>query len=477
MKRALFSMTIYHYAREVGPVAEHFARKGIDVHILVGWRGETADGYAADCATLGMTVHRLPDELALPGSWRARDESPEPEKAPPVARRGASGRLRSAVGVRVYNLYAFASDVRRMRRARLTARELLERVAPDVVIGSSYRTLGEVDDGLARVAVERSIPYCCVPQSAYLGERNAIEGRRTQLETGMYTPAIAIDHSLANRLYALLWPSWTRKAGDKRIFSWLPKRMFAAWLNGLLAKNVWQQPSELYDLCFVESDFSRRMLLDSGYDAAKVVVVGKPVLDRVFAKRNDPDHERSLYADLVVREGSPFVLFNVEPSYEHRYTTWDEHWARFHGWMTALKRTGLDVVLSLHPMCNPRDYRFVQDEYGFVLSERHKIGDLYPYCGVSVSFPCSTNVFAELFRTPLVIYDWVGLTKEDYPRSDLFRLPGATYAYDADELVDRIAEVARRPEFGARAETSLNGWIPASERILQEIERRFAILA
>jgi hypothetical protein len=36
-----------------------------------------------------------------------------------------------------------------------------------------------------------------------------------------------------------------------------------------------------------------------------------------------------------------FILFNVEPSYEHRYARHEDHWRRFHQLMTAMQRIGM----------------------------------------------------------------------------------------------------------------------------------------
>jgi hypothetical protein len=471
MRRVLFSMTISHYAREVGPVAEYFLSREIDTHLLVGWHGATADEYARRCEALGCVVHRVPRELAY------SDEFAEPESEPAQAgpRRTLLRRVRSVAGRRIYAVSSFMALVRRARQARRFAERLIEMVEPDVVIGSSYRSCGEVDNGIARAASVRSVPYCCVPQGPYLGERNMIDARVTQLETGMTSHKLLVDESWGNRLLALLVRGWTRRSNGYRFFAWTPRSMLAARLAGMLDPNPWQQPSEFYDVCLVESEFSRQMLVASGYEPEKVVPVGRPILDVVYERLGDPEHERRLFADLGLRPGSPFALFNVEPSYEHQYATQAEHWARFHALMQAMRRTGLDVVLSLHPLSDPSNYRFVEDEYGFILSEQYRIGDLHPYCGISVSFPCSTNVMAELFGKPLVVYDWVGMTKEDYHRADLFRLPGATYAYGAEELVARIAEVTSSPGFGVNVLPAADGYVPATARILQEIETRFDV--
>jgi hypothetical protein len=251
--------------------------------------------------------------------------------------------------------------------------------------------------------------------------------------------------------------------------------MLAALLTGLMPSNPWQQPSADYDVCFVESDFSKQLLLESEYQEEKIVVSGKPLLDAVLRNLDDRDHVARMYRHLDLPIDSPFILCNVEPTFEHDYSTWEDHWRRFRELMNCLHKTGVNVVLSLHPWCDPRNYRFVREEYGFSLSEDYKIVELFPYCALTVSFPCSTNTTAARLGVPLVIYDWLGATREETAGSERYRLPGAHLAYTFADVTKAVNELAREPDFGRPRHQRLVASRPASETIQAEIERRLDV--
>jgi len=310
--------------------------------------------------------------------------------------------------------------------------------------------------------------------SPYVGERVAV-GYRFENLTDAMSAELDATRNVLRRLVAGAYPRWVRARNGKEIFMFDPNRMVSAKMFGLIDRNPWQSPSEHYDVVFVESEFSRTMLLESNYDPGKVIVSGKPLLDSVFRGLSDRAYSERLYGEVRLRINEPFILVNVEPSAEHAYSTWESQWERFRSLMGSLRETGLRVVLSLHPLCHPKNYAFVEKEYGFTLSQKYKIAELYPYCSVVVSFPCSTNQLALVFGKPLIIYDWFGVT--DGPRRDLFRVPGALYARSAEEVRVLVEEVRGRGHVsgGAPAEVGARAW--ACETIYEEVEKRLSLAA
>jgi hypothetical protein len=333
---------------------------------------------------------------------------------------------------------------RPLRVVRL-AGALVRASRPDVVLAGHYHSAVAVDNGIARECRRRKVLYCGLPVSRYVGERQVITARFNNLALGMLPRSLETGHSLAHRALAALFPGWTREQSGRRIFMFPPGRLLQAWLFGLLPPNPWQKPSEWLDVVFVEDQASWQMLTESGYPASKVVVSGKPALDTVFASLDDEAHVARVHAHLGLEPGVPFVLLNVEPSAEHHYSSWDEHWRRLRSVLDGLKQAGLPVAVSLHPLCDPGRYQFLQEEYGYRISSEYRIGQIYPFARLVVSFPCSTNAFAQVFGRPLVVYDFFGLTRDSYPTHDLYRIAGALYAHDARELHRCLTEALALP--------------------------------
>jgi hypothetical protein len=458
MRTALFVCSIVHYYREMMPVAHYFRDRGWQVRIIIGWGGRSAARAAAECRAAGFEIVELDAAFLIAGEDGA-------------ASRPAERRATSPAPISVPRRIAmFADSVRKLTRQKRYARVVVGTIAPDLVFAGPYHSPNLLHNAIAATCRRRRVPYCNLPASAYVGERNAVLGRFLNRGLGMQSSIIDVDYDRLNRLMARLFPRWTRTRDDISIFMWDPLLILAARLCGALTGNVWQKPAESFDVVYVYSEFSYKMLVDSSYDPRKIVITGIPLLDAPRRLHGDGEHRARMWRTLGLPGQHSFILFNVEPSYEHRYATHEEHWRRFHELMAVVQRTGMPVVLSLHPLCNLADYEFAEAQYGVTISRDYRIFDLYPYCLLSVSFPCSTNVVAEEFGKPLVIYDYFGMTAEDGPRKDLFRLPNARYGYTADEVEHEIrAALSAAPRDVPRRQTTAS----ACAVIYEDVERRF----
>jgi hypothetical protein len=463
MRSALFVFSIVHYYREMMPVARYFRDRGWQVRVIIGWDGSSAKDAAADCRANGLEL------VEVNPAFLIRSEH---GGAVPPAEPSAPGTTSPRAHPFLYRIAMFADSLSKLTRMKRHARALIGTMVPDIVFAGPYHSPDLLHNGIAAVCRVRRIPYCNLPASAYVGEHNSVLGRFLNRRLGMQTSVIDVGYDRLNRLMSHLFPGWTRTRDNVSIFMWDPLLILAARLCGVLVGNIWQKPAESFDVVYVYSEFSRKMLAESGYDPHKIVVCGIPLLDAPRRMLGDKDHRAAMWHRLGLPDDSGFLLFNVEPSYEHRYATHSDHWRRFHELMAAMRRTGMPVVLSLHPLCNIADYEFAEAEYGVAISRDYRIFDLYPYCRLSVSFPCSTNVVAEEFGKPLVIYDYFGMTAENGPRKDLFRLANARYGYTVEEVEREIAAVlSATPAGERRGHAAAN----ACAVIIGDVEKRFAL--
>jgi hypothetical protein len=461
MRSALFVFSIVHYYREMLPVARYFRDHGWRVRVIIGWDGGSAEHAAAACQASGLELITIDPAFLIPGehhpAGQTTSAAPSHGPIPPIPL--------------WYRIAMFGDSVRKITRMKRYARTLMSAIAPDIVFAGPYHSPGLLHNGIAATCRARRIPYCNLPASAYVGERNSVLGRFLNHGLGMQSSIIDAGYDGLNRLFSYLVPKWTKTREGASIFMWDPLLILAARLCRVLDANIWQKPAESFDVVYVYSAFSHTMLVESGYDPRKIVICGIPLLDAPRRLLDDKDHRAAMWRSLRLPDGRGFLLFNVEPSYEHRYASREDHWQRFHELMTAMRRTGMPVVLSLHPLCNPADYAFAEAEYGVTIARDYRIFDLYPYCRLSVSFPCSTNVVAEEFGKPLVIYDYFGMTAQNAPRRDLFRLPSARYGYSVEEVEREIGIVlSATPERAPDRPAASAG---ACALIYADVESRF----
>jgi hypothetical protein len=440
--RTLFVVSIYNYWREVEPVVRHFAANGAAVDVVLGWRGETEDAAIAALSALGVGVVRVPDAHAYPAQLAARAEA----GAAAPAKRLPSGFAR---------LSSLPARYKSQRAVLAWADGLFDAVAPDVVLQGPYHSCGTFDQAIAAVRRRRRVPAVCYPVSAYHGRNGAVRARSSNLVRGMISPLHDADADPINRLFRALKPRWIERRENRSIFMFDPLCLVLSRLSGLgVPDDVWQKPSVDFDRVCVFSEFSAGLLRESRYPMDRVRVVGIPLLDRVAAEAADPAARDAVLAELGLARDARFVLMNVEPSAEHHYADAPTHWRNFRATVAAVGAAGLPVVLSPHPLCDPADYAFAEAEFGVRIARRHKIYDLYPHCQAVVSFACSTNIVAEIFGKPLVIYDYFDLASETSPRRSEFRLPGARVCHDAAALTAALREALAALPTAPRARIS-----------------------
>ena len=437
----LFVFSGYVFSREMMPVAAFFARQRWKVHVLLGYSGSASDSIAAQCEAVGIHVVRVPPQLSYgdphSGNVRAVDDR-ETTPAPPRTEIkstlvGFLSRLPRLMTLVTMSLQAW--------RVRRFTRALFETTRPDAVFGGPYHACCQVDNGIGWMSERTRTPYFCIPFSPYLGENYATGARFSNLSKGMLAEHLTRDYDLINRTLAVLFPTWTRTREAQTIFMYDPIWMLVGKLTGLLDKNPWQQPTDRFDRVFVTSNWSRQLLIDSSYPAEKIIVSGLPLLDPVFAGMLKPANRVRLLQALGQAVDARFVLVNIEPSAEHKYADWDDHWRRLDALMLALAASRYTVVLSLHPLCRIENYCFIEEKYGFVIARNLTIHELYPYSEYVISFPCSTNWLSQTFNKPLIIYDTFGMSRAGADRAALFRLPWARIVSDIAEITTAIREI------------------------------------
>ena len=459
----LFVVSILNYHREVEPVIAYFRKRGYATHVLIGWVGADADRAIEHYLSLGCQIHRVPDSHAYgvlpaaPGAAGATGpETANTVRRTPKKRLAQSVRDIPILGHYLGRLAGLIRATAAAHRTRQYARDLVRTISPNLIFMGPFHSCGRFDNAIMVEASTQQIARCCYPVSTYHGKIGAHHARQSNLRRGMLPQTLRTDYDILNRLLAFLRPSWTFDNGTARTFMWDPLHMIAARLNGLLPSDIWQKPSPDFDRVYVFSEFSASLLEHSGFPMDRVETTGIPLLDDVFHGCRDRSVRERIFKELRLQADEPFLLFNVEPSFEHHYCDATTHWARFDSMMTLVSSFQLPVVLSLHPLCDEADYAYAEQRFGVRIARHRKIYELYPYCRLAVSFACSTNILAEIFDKPIVVYDFFGMADEASERAFEFRLPFVKVANTFEQIrqliakeLDKSAHCAEPPSAGA----------------------------
>lgn len=437
MPRTLFFLSIIHCELEFGAVVEYCIAQGYDVYVVVGWVGPSAERTGDKYRGLGAQVEFLPDSMAYgdpqAGAAESRKEETDAETvklAPPP--KSAIARLRG-----------FASAARSAWRTRAAARRLIARIRPNVIITGADHSCGRFHNALHLKARQQAIPIAVIPYNSNVSTSVAIRSAFIRMSDNMVAPEAFAAHGILNPIFARLFPRWTRQSGDVSLFRFDPLDTIAARLFGLVEHDPWEHPSHRVDLFLAPTAHAMTVLETSGFPMQKARLAGMPRMDAIIARWLDPAYRNEVMTKLSLSQGQPFILWNMEPGWEHRYMTAQAHWELVKSTATVLRETGLPVVVALHPLCHEANYRFLEAMPGFVISRGLHIYDVMPAAKVIVSFLCSTNIVANALGCDLIIYDRYRRAVPDGMFALEHRLPDSTIVYDLEELGQAVKAAAR----------------------------------
>ena len=467
MKTILFTFSILHAPREMLPVVEYFLSRNWRVTVLLSFYGAVADETERRCLAMGAAVYRTPRAFAYVQSDKPGEKS-APATATERPRRKKFQKLRRLANA-VLSAISYYTIIAKQKKY---ASALLNKVSADAIVCNNFQSCGKIDDVFLHMIHKRRIPAFCVLCSPLVGKKISQRGRLNHLEFGMLPPETATGFDFLTRLTAKFFPQWTFGNTTGRVFLFDPILLLAAKWAGILPADIWQCPSTLFRRVFIHNEISQSILEQSGFPMDKVVVSGPPRLDPIFQSLAAPAFVKSFWEQLGSNEPEPYVLWNIEPSFEHNYATKEKHWENFYQIYNCLKEANVRTILSLHPLCTLENYIFVESDSRFTISRTHGIEILYPFCQFALSFPCSTNIYAKYFNKQLIIYDWSGMRKKTAYFEEFHLSCGASLVSTTDELTKTVqAMMTKTTHTGPDAFLSSQGNKNASCTIYDSIEK------
>ena len=413
MPKALIVLSVLHAPREMGPVIDELISRRWDVNILVGTGGIGND--IEHWQNNGAKIIYPPRGMGYG------------LKHPSGSGKGSGKAFYNAVVPSFFRpLVSTTRQFFNMLKIRVYANKVISKTRPDVLFCNNFHSCGRLDDAILMACVQREVATACLLVSPLVGKAIARPGRLYQIESGMLSGQGT--HSWLGRLISRIFPSWHVSDGDSIIFMWSPDAMLAAHVAGLLATDVWHTPRLEFDRVYAYNEHSVKILADSGYPSNKVRHFGTPRLDSTIAEASDPDS----WIRLGLPSSNPYLLWNIEPSWEHHYCDSATHWGRIHAIAGLLSSLGKPVVISLHPLCTFTNYEFLARDYGFHIATIG-IERLYPRTSFVLSFACSTNFYALVFSKRILMYDWFGV-RADPRRWNIYSQPNLEVVETIDEL-------------------------------------------
>lgn len=425
--RILFTFHGQQYIIESGELPFEAARSGHDVFVALFWNSPSAQAYAARGRLSGLNVRHFTVDLQpvpVMEDGNSKQEAPESFGGAVVRR---DGWRRSAARVSRWILSWFIfnnSPIRRIFSLPIYLRESLraKKVArsiffdwsrPQIYFSTNFGSIIGVENHLAKFARDTGIRLFSYSTYPCCGEDIVIRRSFQHVEIGMWNDSLRADKDYLNKVLAKIFSSWTRAYKGKVQFAKDPIEMVAAWLLGLLYYSPWKKPYDIYDRIYVPYDFSAALLHRNDYSPGRIVMLGKPSIDKVAQACADDGFIAQMQADLDFSLKDSFILFNVVPSEEHNITDAETHFRQFTAICDVLKRTKQKIIMSLHPLCDIAVYEPYARRYGFTISQKYQIYYLQPFCRFVVSHWCTTNYQAALIGKKIIDVDYLNIRNKD----------------------------------------------------------------
>ena len=417
-QKILFVISIIQYFIEAKNLFLFFKKKGFEVVILFGWKGDKLSESIKFCKDNQIKYHLIP----IPFSYTYTEKTKK-NKINKIS-------LRNKILFKVLKIWLVErfltvyASIKNLKELKSYIKNYLNQNNYNFVFAGPYSSIGKFDNVIAYYCNKKKIPFFCFPVFNDICESFNIESRSNLLKAGMLSKILFVNYDIINILLGFLFPNWIRKKENRRFFMHDPILLLTSKICGILEDNIWSKPSRFFNLIFVESSILKKQLVEvDKWSKEKIIVSGKPSSENIFKLFRNVDHKKKIFNYLELKSNINFILYNVEPGWEHHYMEKKKHWKHFEQICKILHKTKKEVILSLHPMCNYDHYKFVIKKYNFKISDKFKIFDLLPHCWFVVSHFCTTNLIANKLKKKTLLFDvsQLSLSGNDFSTQSFFR--------------------------------------------------------
>lgn len=322
-----------------------------------------------------------------------------------------------------------------IRVARKIAR-LLDRLRPDVVVTFDDR-IPIPDMLLIRAARRRGSASILVPF--------AISATDADVFLRRGDPNVMLDRAPSRFLKAwigLRRPAFVQATDRGAMLFYPPWESLGLMALGLDRHRPWTWGGGEADAVCTFGPHWQRMLVQDGAPPGRMVPTGQPSLDELHRLMGCREATRkSLASRFGLDLGGPVVIATAPHLAEHRISSWERHWADTDKLFAALAGASRQVLMSLHPLSDPDQYRGVAARYGIHLLDRSLMQAL-PAADCFVAHYSSTIRWALLLGLPSIIIDQVSFNYRMYDG-----VPGVRFVTSELELRSTLARVVEDADF------------------------------
>jgi hypothetical protein len=324
---------------------------------------------------------------------------------------------------------------RSLSQGAIVFRKLFRSYPIKAVLIPDDRSLS-ADVGLVAAAKRHGITTITVPFA--LSDPDADALRRSKDRSFSVTEGAPWDVAIKKKLCARL-PQNIRDQDGKKLMFLTAGQAIALDREGLFFPVPWAYGGGVTDIACVYGRAIKDMQIRLGVPADKLEVTGQCSMDVLY--RDWTKQLRSRQADGKAQsKGRATVLFAMPQFLEHGMLNEKQHTEVYDAVFRSLAAMNADIVLSLHPRADRRNYEGLAKKHGLSISDKRLI-DLLPKADIFAATASSTLRWAVLMHIPTVVLDLFSIGPGGMYANGMFRL-----AHSVGEFIRSVSELVERPD-------------------------------
>ena len=305
----------------------------------------------------------------------------------------------------------------RMRACQKKVLALFETEKPDIVMSLSDRSHDYVEAATLWAARRNGTPIV-IPFISHYDIDAALVYRR--LPDGRMDPELRPFWPPS----PYKWLTWLRLRGQmhKGIFFQPTFQLNANRRAGTLSAYPWWVGNGLSDIVCVDSPHTAEKFIQHRVNPAKIAITGHLSYDRVFAShRNREPVRESIFRKYGFTPGRELLVFSMPQYAEQGYMDWKRHWAEIEAIMAPIAAAGRNLLISLHPRSDRRQYDYLQEKFGCRFADE-PLSDIIGAADLFLASNSSTFTWATLCGIPAIavrspihlLFDFLETVREVY---------------------------------------------------------------
>lgn len=288
--------------------------------------------------------------------------------------------------------------VARLKEEKRMAERLFDQISPNLILAFGDRH-PDIEAPILLVARERGIKVV-IPYTTYSGKDIMVEVRRSDPDFQTAKP-----FSFYRRMKAVRF----RDQLHEGLFYQPPSLLTACEKVGVLSSYPWCLGNGLSDIICVDSEVTAQRYRNDRVHPEKIRIIGDVVYDKIA----ESFHRRHEIKAVLVRKykfdnNRKLIVLALPQLAEQGVMDWEPHWREMRFLVGAVTQAGQNLLISLHPRMNSKDYAFLEQEYSCRIAQE-RLSEFIAASDVFMANYSSTVVWAVLCGIKTIVVDFYGL--------------------------------------------------------------------